>query len=95
MAILILLLISLTIIKLLLNWQFNYAHERTHARIYENNNIKYKMKVTPFDSWCEGETETKETIRDHNMTEIIGYHSKVIYDLVYYLITVIILIKVL
>ena len=57
---------------------FVYAHENTHARIYENAKIKYKISFNPFNAHCTGEKETKETIRDHNMTEIIGYHAKVL-----------------
>lgn len=57
---------------------FIYAHERTHARIYENAKINYKISFNPLNAYCDGEKETKETIRDHNMTEIIGYHAKVL-----------------
>jgi len=38
------------------------------------------MMVTPFKAWCEGETETKATIRDHNLVDAIGYHLKVFLD---------------
>lgn len=85
---------SVLLFKLIFDWYFNFAHERTHARIYENDGIKYTLKITPFNSWCDGERETKATIRDHNMTEIVGYHSKVIFDLIYYALCVIVLIMV-
>ena len=62
------------------SWYYNYAHESAHARIYKNNKIKYKMMVTPFKAWCEGETETKATIRDHNLVDAVGYHLKVFLD---------------
>ena len=87
-------LVSCVAVKLMLDYSYNYAHESVHARIYENNNISYDMHVSPFASWCEGKTETKATIRDHNMAEVVGYHLKVVYDLIYYFMAVMILIMV-
>lgn len=63
------------------SWYYNFAHERAHARVYENNNIKYKIKVTPLKAWCEGEKETKATIRDHNNIDALGYHLRVFLEL--------------
>ena len=64
-------------------YYYNYAHELTHARVYENNNIKYKMKVGLGQSYCDGESETPETIRDHNLIEAIGYHLRVFLDFLF------------
>ena len=66
-------------------YYYNYAHEMAHARVYANNKIKYVMKVSLGESSCEGEKETKETIRDHNNIDAIGYHLKVFLDMGFYL----------
>ena len=95
MMILVSSLISLIGLKIIFDWYYNYAHEKAHSRIYENNKIKYKMKITPFDAWCDGEQETKETIRDHNLTDAIGYHLKVIFDFAYFVFGLIVLVGVL
>ena len=57
----------------------NTAHEEAHAQVFQRRGIKYKTKVSLFgSSWCEGEKDTKETNKAHDMIDAVGYHATVI-----------------